>query len=132
MTAQIKMSHPSDRLRGKIGDVYEIKYKTRYLYQYSAPPDKDGTTSNGIVYVPMESFKIYDERQHQLIERGMIEHVKEIPTNEIDYVELNVETVNTTTRSGMTTLMGVSPMSYQRVLVDGKDVTFFSDDGREL
>lgn len=131
MTAQIKMSHPSDRLRGKIGDVYEIKYKTRYLYQYAAPPDKDNT-SNGIIHVPIESFNIYDERQHQLIERGMIEQVKEIPTNEIDYVELNVETMNTTSSNGFTTLLGVSPMSYQRVLVDGKDVTFFNDEGKEL
>ena len=127
MKAQIKLSHPSKELRGKVGLVYNIKFKTRYLYnyRYSRTDDNDDTQSKYISN-PEESF-IYEEPQHHLIERGMFEHVKEIPTDEIDYVELNVETINITSSDGFTSLIGVSPMSYQRVLVDGKYVVFLND-----
>ena len=129
MKAQIKLSHPSAELRGKVGLVYDIKFKTKYLYNYRySRPDANDDNQSKYIYNPEESF-IYEEPQRHLIERGMFEHVKEIPTDEIDYVELNVDTINTTQSNGITTLIGVSPMSYQRVLVDGKYVVFLNDRG---
>lgn len=129
MKSQIKLSHPSKELRGKVGLVYNIKFKTKYLYNYRySRPDANDDNQSKYIYNPEESF-IYEEPQHHLLERGMVEHIKEIPTDEIDYVELNVDTINTTQSNGITTLIGVSPMSYQRVLVDGKYVVFLNDRG---
>ena len=131
MKAKISLEHPDSHYRGKTGKVFEIKYLTKFLYQYGKPQteaEKRETERTGVLYIPLESYQIFHEPQQNLIDEGFEEHRTEYPSKEIEYVEMFIDTINKTSENGCHTLIGVYPTAYKRVRVEGKYIKLLDDE----